>query len=100
MSKSNILRRRSFPLLSQLWDFVDSRQIDTHVVAALTLLFSFYELRWAMEFAFASPRPGLEVAAILGAINAPMMVFQGAIVNFYFKARSNLPTQGTSDPKA
>lgn len=99
MGKPSILRRRSAPVITQLWDWVDYRQIDTHFVALVTLLFSFSELRWAMEFAATSTRPGLEVAAILGAINAPMMLFQSAVVNFYFKAR-NLPSAPATDKLA
>lgn len=73
--------------LSQFWDWIDKRMIDRHVVALAILVGTIQILGWAMRYAETSARPGLEVAAIIGAVVAPYMALQGAAIAFYFSAR-------------
>lgn len=74
--------------LKRFWDWVDARQIDKHVVSAAVLWGTIRVTEWAMTYASASNgRPGLEVAAIIGAVTAPYMVLQGAAIKFYFGSR-------------
>jgi len=44
-------------------------------------------VNWAMRFAEHGDRPGLEIAAIIGAVVAPYMALQGAALKWYFDAR-------------
>ena len=72
---------------SQLWDFVDRRQIDCWVVTIFTLTVTYRLTEWGVQFASHSPRPGIEVAAIIGAVGAPWALLQAAVVKFVFDAR-------------
>jgi hypothetical protein len=74
---------------SEAWDFVDKRDIDKHIVTWWSFYVTFYLLDWALEYVFKHPdKPGLEVAAIVGAIMVPWTPVQGAIVKWYFEARA------------
>ena len=74
---------------SQCWDFIDKRDIDKHLVTWWSFYVTFYLLDWALEYVFKHPdKPGLEVAAIVGAIMLPWTPVQGAIVKWYFEART------------
>ena len=42
-----------------------------------------YALWWLMGFAQNSPRPGVDVAAIIAAINAPLSFLVGAVLTFW-----------------
>ena len=83
-------RRRSEDLgwATRLWDWIDARQVDRHIVCLIVLFGTWRITIWAMHFAEAGARPGLEVAAILAAVFAPYMLLQTAVVAFYFKARA------------
>jgi hypothetical protein len=72
---------------SQAWDWVDRRQIDAHVVNAVTLCGTINITTWAMKFAEHGDRPGIEVAAIIAAVTAPWAALQAAMVRFVFDAR-------------
>lgn len=75
---------------SQLWDFIDKRDIDKHFVSIVILFGTFKVTKWAMEFAyFHAETGGIEAAAIIAAVLAPYMALQAAAVAWYFKARSN-----------
>lgn len=71
----------------QFWDFIDRRQIDAHLVNAITLYGTIKITSWAMSFAEHGDRPGIEVAAILAAVSAPWALLQSAMVKFVFDAR-------------
>jgi len=72
---------------SEAWDWVDRRQIDKHFVSLAILYGTVRVTDWAMRFAEEAERPGLEVAAIVGAVIAPYMALQAAAIGFYFRAR-------------
>lgn len=73
---------------SEFWDWVDARQIDAHVVSALTLYGTVKISLWAMAFAEHGDRPGLEVAAIIAAVSTPWAALQAAVIKFVFEART------------
>ena len=73
---------------SQAWDWIDARDIDKHAVSLAILYGTAIVTRWAMRFAEHGDRPGLEVAAIIGAVVAPYMALQAAAIAWYFKART------------
>jgi hypothetical protein len=88
---AKLLARRPLPILAQIWDFIDARDIDKHIVAIATLYISIEIVRWSTGFAQNSPRPGLDIAAILGAINAPLMAMQSVTIKWYFDSRPTDP---------
>lgn len=72
-----------------VWDFIDRRQIDKHLVSLVILYGTVKMTEWAMGFAAAlGAKPGLEVAAVIAAVTAPYMALQAAALAFYFKART------------
>lgn len=73
---------------SQFWDFVDKRDLDKHAMSWATFYITWKIVEWATHFVANHPdKPGLEVAAILGAVMLPWTPVQAAVVNWYFKAR-------------
>lgn len=72
---------------SEFWEWVDKRDLDKHLVSLFILAGTVKITSWAMDFAENGDRPGLEVAAIIGAVVAPYMALQAAAVAFYFRAR-------------
>lgn len=74
---------------SQLWDFIDARDIDKHLVAAVLMWQTYHVTWWAFAFAEkVATRPGLEVAAVIAAVLGPWSLLVGAAVKFYFSART------------
>lgn len=73
----------------QFWDFIDKRDIDKHAVSVSIMLGTLKITTWAMLYAEkVDGKPGLEVAAVLGAVLAPWMALQAAAVKWYFEART------------
>lgn len=73
---------------SEAWDFIDKRDIDKHAVSLFIMWGTWKLTEWAMYFATHGDRPGLEVAAIIGAVVAPYMALQGFALKWYFEARA------------
>lgn len=73
---------------TQVWDFIDNRQIDVHAMAWSVFAMTGYVVYWSMEFVWQHPdKPGLEVAAIVGAVNLPITPVLAKVVDWYFNAR-------------
>ena len=73
---------------SQFFDLIDKRQVDAWSVLVFSLWMTYVVLDWAMDFANAHPDlDGLKMAAIIGAVVAPWVTMQAALVKFYFDAR-------------
>jgi len=73
---------------SKFWNWIDDRQVDKHVASAIIMLGTVKVLSWAMVFAHDNPtRPGMDVAAIIAAVEAPYMALQSFALNFYFSSR-------------
>jgi hypothetical protein len=73
---------------SQAWDWVDRRQIDAHLISAIVLWGTIKITSWAMHFASEGDRPGIEVAAIIGAVMIPWSALQAAAIKFIFETRT------------
>ena len=74
---------------SQMWDFIDARDIDKHSLSLSVFGMTIYIVFWMLEFIWAHPdKPGLEVAAIVAAIMVPWNGVQAAAIKWYFEARS------------
>src|SRR5512139_4320892 len=74
--------------VSQFWDFVDSRAVVRRIMTLGTFAMTVWVIQWAMVFASGSPRPGSDVALILGAIMVPLNALQGFLFAHYSKGRS------------
>jgi len=86
---------RSMMRLSQLWDWIDKRQIDAWITLIFSLWMTADVLRWAMDFADAHPDfDGLKMAAVIAAVVGPWVTMQAALIKFHFEARKSdfLPT--------
>ena len=64
-------------------DFIDKRQIIRRAAFLWVLWLTGEVAFWTMKFAWESSRPGMEVAAIIGAVWLPLGALQGAIFKFY-----------------
>lgn len=74
--------------MSELWDFVDKRDIDKHLVSVCIMSGTYRLTDWAMSYAALHPeKSGSEIAMIITAVTGPYMLLQAAAVGFYFKAR-------------
>jgi hypothetical protein len=74
---------------TRIWDWIDKRDIDKHVVSIVVLYGTKILTSWAMAFATAhADKPGLEIAAIIAAVTGPYMALQAAAIKFYFDSRS------------
>ena len=95
VTKKKVRRGRiNLPMLSQIWDWVDRRDIDKHLVSMFTIFLGYVVIKWSMGYAEANAtKPGIDIAAILGAINAPYMALQAVVLRFYFDSR---PSGGAS----
>lgn len=89
---------------SDVWDFIDDRDIDKHATALSVITFFLWGTvkltQWGMGYADTWMETakgghtiaGSEVALVLGAVLGPWSLLVGAVlslvVNFYFKARA------------
>jgi hypothetical protein len=73
--------------VTHIWDFVDKRQIIRRGAFLWMLWITAKVVFWTLDFAQVSARPGIEVAAIIAAIWAPLATLQGALVRFYDDAQ-------------
>lgn len=74
--------------LGTLWDFIDKRDIDKHLVSIVILYGTVRLTRWAMAYASLHCSEGANAAMIIAAVAAPYMALQAAALKWYFDARS------------
>lgn len=58
-------------------------------VLATAILMTLEVSRWSMWFAVGNARPGLEIAAILAAVQAPVTLFAGTVFRAYIESRKD-----------
>jgi len=68
-------------------DFLDARMVMRRFAFVLVLAMTWRALDWTMSFAATSTRPGMDVAAIIAAVWAPLSTLQGAIFHLYNNGR-------------
>ena len=74
--------------LSEMWDFIDKRDIDKHAVSLCVLWGTVKVTEWAFIFAeHHMDKSGVELAAVIVAVTGPYAALQAAAIAFYFKAR-------------
>lgn len=74
-------------MIARFWTWVDSRAIVRRIVLFVTLWMTWQAFTWAGVFAMTSDRPGMDVAAIIAAVTAPISVLQGYVFQVYTKGR-------------
>jgi hypothetical protein len=74
--------------LVAFFDFLDRRAVF-HRAVLLYALWLVYEVTWnSFNLAWGSARPGVEVAAIIAAIQLPVTTLLGAVLKFYSDYRA------------
>lgn len=76
--------------LTRLWDWIDERDIDKHVISVAIMYGTVKVTEWSMAYA-STPQPdasSVGIAAIIAAVTGPYMALQAAAIKFYFDARS------------
>lgn len=76
-----------FATVKRVMDVVDRRQLLRRGAFVWMLYLTTKVTIWTTDFAWQSSRPGLEVAAIIGAIWMPLTALQGALFKFYDQAQ-------------
>ena len=77
--------------LARLWDFIDDRDIDKHLISMAIMYGTIQVTEWAMRFAslHGDSANGAGTAAIIAAVTTPYMVLQAAAIGFYFNIRGS-----------
>lgn len=74
-------------MISKFWDWVDNRSVIRRIVLFVTLWMTWASFMWAAGFAESTLKSGLEVAAIIAAVTAPIAALQGFIFKVYAEGR-------------
>ena len=73
-------------MLERLWDFIDKRQIDKHIVSILIMYGTVQITKWSMVFAVLHPDSNGVI--VIASVDVPYMALQAAALKSYFDARS------------
>lgn len=74
--------------LTRWWDFIDQRGIVRRIVLGVAIWMTWAVTVWAMAFVEHSQRPGIDLAAIIGAVSAPVAAFAGFVFKAYLDSKS------------
>lgn len=75
--------------LKAFLDFIDNRVVVRRIVLFITLWLTWDSYKWAALFAVTTDKAGVEVAAIIAAVTAPISVLQGFIFKVYTDVRTD-----------
>jgi hypothetical protein len=70
-------------LLIDFWDWVDNRMVIRRIMTIGTFLMTMWAIKWSMEYAFASTRPGTDIAMVIGAVMVPVNSLLGYMFSVY-----------------
>lgn len=74
--------------MTKFWDWVDNRSVVRRIVLFITLWMTWVAFNWAGIYALAmADKSGLEAAAIIAAVTAPISVLQGYVFKIYAEGR-------------
>ena len=76
--------------IEQFFDFLDKRHTFHRATLIVTMWMSYRSFIWAAEYAEHTVRAGLEVAAILGAVLAPIAYVQKSVFDTYSTSRKGI----------
>lgn len=74
-------------LVTEFWNWVDSRAVVRRVMTLGTFGMTIWVIQWSMVFAMTSTRSGADVAMIIAAIVVPLNTLQGFMFSSYSKGR-------------
>lgn len=74
-------------MITKFWDWVDHRSVVRRVVLFVTLWMTWAAFHWAATFAATSDKLGIDIAAIIAAVTAPISVLQGYVFRVYSEGR-------------
>lgn len=74
--------------IERFWNWIDSRSIVRRIVLFVTLWMTWEAFQWAAGFAQSSTKAGIDIAAIIAAVTAPISVLQGYVFKVYSDARN------------
>ncbi len=80
-------REKGILPMTRFWDWVDNRAIIRRGVLLATLWLTWESFLWAAFFATTTAKPGIEVAAIIAAVTAPISALQGWVFKIYGASR-------------
>ena len=72
---------------SPLWDWIDQRGIVRRIVLALALWMTWRVTTWSMAYADTTDRDGMQAAALLVAVQAPVTLFCSTVFKAYIEGR-------------
>lgn len=74
---------------SEVWDFVDKRDIEKYAVAVAILYATYMTLEWSFAFAERHmDKSGIELAAVIAAIIGPWSAVTAGVIKWLFDART------------
>ncbi len=82
------MTERIVAFFAPLWDWIDSRGIVRRIVLGIAMWMTWRVSVWGMAYANSSTLPGVEQAAVIAAVTAPITRFAGAVFKAYLDARA------------
>jgi hypothetical protein len=74
--------------VGEILDFIDKRYIIHRFMSLVGLYLTVHSYLWAIHFAESTARPGVEIAAIIAAITAPISLLQANMFKTYSEHRA------------
>ena len=67
--------------------WIDKYKVIRRAVLAIAIWMTWAASEWSMWFATGNSRNGMEIAAILAAVQAPVMAFTGMVFKVYVESK-------------
>lgn len=69
--------------------WIDNYKVIRRVVLGIAIWMTWAASEWSMWFATGNARNGMEIAAILAAVQAPVMAFTGMVFKVYVENKGD-----------
>lgn len=73
--------------MNRFWDWVDRRRIVHRLMLFITLWMTWEAFHWATMYASTVEISGMDAAAIIAAVTAPISALQGYVFKVYSESR-------------
>ena len=70
-------------------NWIDKYKVIRRAVLAIAIWMTWASSEWSMWFATGNTRNGMEIAAILAAVQAPVMAFTGMVFKVYVENKGD-----------
>lgn len=74
--------------MKTLWEALDRHFVVRRLALLVLLALTWRGFEWAMSYAATSPRTGVDLAAVIAAVTAPLAWLQKTVVELYNAARA------------